>query len=139
MEYNYKMRSYKEGVVLPNNQYALIVFQKDDDFGKKYDNYYVTFCISNKRRHAYAYKNGKKNPINGQYTGKTLHGLLWAKDKLEEFENYLSEKTYRKTKSRIIIQGDDSKRFRAYWKYLRNKGYKIAFHPLYGKYLYKVI
>ena len=138
IKYNSDFHAYTDSTLLPNNQFAFILFLKDEDFGKKYYNYYVCFCIANKRKHAYAWAKGEKSPISGMSTGKTLHGLAWAKDKIEEFEEYISDSLIRKPK-RIIVQGEDSRRFRIYRHFLERKGYKLALHPLYGWYMYKII
>jgi len=104
---------------LSNNQICYIYFINHDIYN---NNYHVAFAIANKRKEIIRWVSSEKNRIEYHQTGTCgLEGLIWAKDKILEFEMFLRE---RKKDGTIEIYGADSKRIRVYKYALSKHGYK---------------
>lgn len=73
----------------------------------------VSFVVQHKR---------KKYPYLKQTGDGTLTYLLWAKNKLIEFESFIKNKHINK-KIKIWIQGDDNRRKKIYYRSLSKIGY----------------
>jgi hypothetical protein len=113
-----RARLYSAKKLLSNNQLAVIGFleeQKDKEIL-----YNVSFYISNKR----------KNIIDdSKCTGNCgLEGLIWAKNKILQFENNVIKNEfridYRFRKIKIIIGWADNRRKRVYMWAMVKHGYR---------------
>lgn len=106
--------NYYDTSLLPSGQTIKIEFQEDWSKSKYYYNIYLV--ISNKRKQAdYTY---------GQVTGKDgLMGLLWAKKKIIEFEEFIKEK-HQDVPIVIYCNWTDNKRRNVYERGLSKLGYK---------------
>ena len=135
--YNYWEKAYETTRVLSNKQIAKMVCYRDG-FIQPYD-FYIAFCVADKKKHIRAWLNQEENPLEAQATGKCgSEALLFAYHALQELEGVL--KADYMTTTRIIVQGADQRRFRLYQKWLMKKiGYKKAFSRERGWYLYKTI
>lgn len=115
-------KEYYKRHILSNNQICDIRFCKEEK--KKYTDYYVVFCIANKKRQVEAFLNSTKGSVTDLETGKCgLEGLLWCKKQIFLFEDFLKEKG---EKARIIVFGADNRRFKVYKWALMKKGYKLT-------------
>lgn len=115
---------YYDTELLPSGQTIRIEFQEDWSKTKYYYNIYLV--ISNKRKQS-EYNYGKTTGKDG------LKGLLWARGRIVEFEEFIKEK-HKGIPVIIYCSWDDNRRRKAYERGLRNKGYK--FNHLFG---YKVL
>jgi len=126
---NYNM-SYNTSSILSDNNKIAITFYKEYNEVKK--NSIIFYQIYLRIKHK------RKNNVTLKQTGKCgLEGLIWAKNKIIEFEEYI--KTIDKDKRKIILVGwDDNRRRNVYHKGLKNIGYKYGF-MFDKKYLFKEI
>ena len=109
--------NYYDTSVLPSGQTIRIEFQEDWSKSKYFYNIYLV--TSHKRKQA--------DFIYGQQTGKDgLKGLLWAKDKIIEFEEYIKQK-YSDIPIIIYCCWTDNRRRNVYERGLRKLGYKYNF------------
>jgi hypothetical protein len=103
-----------------NGQFLQIKFYEEIYYDKIL--YFVCFEIRNKR-----YQIGKSWL---KTTGKIgLSGLLWAKEKIKEFENFIINKKIEKEKISmyILVGWEDNRRRKVYERGLKNLGYKIDY------------
>lgn len=115
---------YYDIATLPSGQTIRIEFQEGWSSTKYHYNIYLV--ISNKRKQA--------NYTDLKTTGKDgLKGLLWAKKKIIEFEEFIKEEI-KGTPIIIYCSWDCNRRRNAYERGLRNLGYK--YNNLFG---YKVL
>lgn len=110
---------------LSNGQYCMIgLFQ----FRMKRSLcYYVAFAVADKKKNLNGWFNGdSNNNIELKMTGRCgIEALLWCRDKLLEFEDFVPLIKHEDTK--IVVVGSDSRRFRMYEKALARYGYKKVF------------
>ena len=122
---------------LKNGQVCGIGFEKCDEDNRILWN--VCFAIGNSKKQVRGYITGKDTyNLTLQSTGRCgLDGLIWAKDKILEFETLIVPNKLKKNK--IIIGGENSKRFHVYEKGLKRFGYiKENVYP-FGWYMVKNI
>jgi hypothetical protein len=111
----------------PSGNILSIEFQKEDCDNADY--YYVWMFTVHKR--AQAETSFRKS------TGRDgLYALLWARDKIKEFESYL--KTETKKRTFICIRWDDRRRRDVYEYGLKKLGYKMGI-MFCKKCLYKLV
>lgn len=86
--------------------------------------YQVVFAVADKKKALNGYfDQTKDNNISLKYTGRCgAEALIWCRDKLLEFENevFLSE-TF---ETKIVVYGEDHRRFRFYERALTRYGYE---------------
>lgn len=89
--------------------------------------YSVAFAVADKKKNLSGwFESNKNNTIEQKMTGRCgIEALLWCRDRLLDFERFVSIEKNMDTK--IIVQGSDSKRFRLYEKVLSKYGYKKVF------------
>jgi hypothetical protein len=115
---------YFDTVILPSGQTIRIEFQEDWSRSKYHYNIYLV--TSHKRRQA--------DDVRLKQTGKDgLKGLLWAKEKIIEFEEFIKEK-HEGIPVIIHCSWDDNRRRNVYERGLKGLGYR--FNNLFG---YKVL
>ena len=94
--------------------------------------YFFALAIANKRKNL-------KN-VTGLITGKDgLKGLIFTKEKIIEFEEFIKEEAIYigiKTPIKIVIQWDDNRRRNVYERGLKGLGYKYD-KTIFGKCLSK--
>lgn len=101
---------------LPSNQTIKIEFQEDFVGDTAYYNIYL--CIYSKRKHE------DNNYSTLKRTGKDgLIGLLWAKQKILEFEKFIADKN---KVSIIYCYWSDNHRRDVYWRGLKKCDYKMG-------------
>jgi len=107
---------YSDRLKLKNGQICAIrifeVINKDKIL------YCVVFAIANKRKNLFAYLDGKKGgeKLCLHSTGKSLEGLIWAKNQILNFKP--------PKQGKLIIKGEDSRRYHTYKKVLLKYGFK---------------
>lgn len=111
---------YSDKIKLKNGQTAWIFFSL---YGTDFmDEYAVAFAIGNKRKHIknWLLSDGcSAVDISNVQTGRAgLEGLIWAKNKILEFENFMGGRY------KICIYGSDKKRERLYRRGLAKYGYQ---------------
>lgn len=100
--------------ILPSGQTIKIEFQENESSKVTYFSIYL--CIMNKR------KCEEQSVLH--ITGKDgLMGLLWAKEKIKEFESYVQSYTYAKERIVIYCGWDDNRRRNIYYRGLKSLGY----------------
>lgn len=117
---------YRKRNKLSNGQFCEIEFLEEYIIIDNRINYYVSFAIANKKKELNKWFNGKDSSINCETTGKCgLEGLLWAKNCIKEFEEYIWE-IYGGYEGGvyIIVSGEDKRRYRVYERGLRDLGYE---------------
>lgn len=103
--------------ILPSGQTVKIEFEEDSTGDKYY--YNVHFVTMDKR------KNSGETTLH--VTGKDgLLGLLWAKQKIIEFEQFIISKA-KCRRAVILCQWDDNRRRNAYYRGLKGIGYDFGF------------
>jgi len=115
---------YYDTKILPSGQTIRIEFQ--EDWSKSKYNYNIYLVTSHKRKQA-GYTCMKTTGGDG------LKGLLWAKKKVIEFEEFIKEE-HPGIPVIIYCAWDDNRRRNVYERGLRNLGYR--FTNLFG---YKVL
>ncbi len=110
-------RDYYSTETLPSGQTIRIEFQEGRS--KKIVYFNVFLVIKNKNKSPY--------PTLEQ-TGKDgLKGLVWARQKLLEFEDFIkADVRYENSKIILFCRWDDNRRRNAYYRGLKNKGYKYG-------------
>lgn len=98
-----------------NDSGQILELTMDEWYYLNSSHWYVCFEIKNKRKHEFKYR---------QQVGKDgLKSLLWAKYCLVDFiNNHLDNNK----DNVIIVQWDDSKRKRAYVRFLSEVGFKLT-------------
>lgn len=99
---------------LPNGQTITIKFQ--EECHQNYVSYNVVLFIKTKKKD----RSWDYNKQTGDKLG--IKGLLWAKDKLLEFEKYIIKKD--SNKIIITVWWEDNRRKKVYMRGLKNVGYK---------------
>ena len=124
----YPVRTFSDRAVLPSGQTIKIEFQEDWTRKKYYYNVYL--CTMDKRK--------SESHTRLKMTGKDgLKGLLWARNKIQEFETFIAD-TNKGVPSIIMCRWDDNRRRNAYEFGLKRYGYK--FGMIFGsKALYKTV
>lgn len=107
---------YSERKKLKNGQICAIRIFEDINKGKIL--YCVVFAIADKRKNLFAYLDGKKGgeKLCLHSTGKSLEGLIWAKNIILNFK---PEKH-----GKLFIQGEDKRRYQVYKRALLKYGFK---------------
>lgn len=124
----YCYNNYYDQVVLDSGQTIKIEFQEDWSNNRYYYNIYLV--TMNKRK--------LENNTYLKSTGKDgLKGLLWAKRKIKEFEEFIKEE-HANTPKTIYCRWDDNRRRNIYAYGLKDLGYKYGM-VLNKKALYKNI
>ena len=119
-------RFYRKRDKLSNGQFCQIEFSEEYMPIDSRINYYVGFAIANKKKELNKWFDGKDSSINCKTTGKCgLEGLLWAKECIKEFEEYIWE-IYGGYEGGIyiIVTGEDKRRYRVYERGLRDLGFE---------------
>lgn len=129
--YNYGyFKTYK----LKNNQTASIFFIRE--IYSKCTEYHIVFAISNKKKYIKQWLLDKKDVLSDKITGTCgLEGLIWAKNEIISFENFIKE---REQSIVICIGWEDNRRRNVYERALSKYGYKISYRHN-SKYLSKKI
>lgn len=113
----YQSTDYIDTEVLPSGQTIKIEFQ--EEWTNRYYLYNVYLVIMNKRK--------SENQTQLKSMGKDgIKGLLWAKNKIQEFEKFIKEK-HGDNMSVIFCHWDDNRRRNAYHYGLSKIGYKYGF------------
>ena len=112
---------------LSNGQFCQIAFYRYE-YSRSTD-YYVAFAVANKKKHLNGwFDQSQDDKLTMKYTGRCgLEALLWAKNMILEFEEWVYKEPNKHTK--IVVEGEDSKRFRMYEKALVKYGYKKIREP----------
>lgn len=109
--------NYYDTTILPSGQTIRIEFMEEYTDSKRY--YSIYLVTSHKRKQA--------DSTYGIATGKDgFKGLLWAKNKIIEFETFIKEK-YPNIPIIIPCFWTDNKRREIYRRGLSNLGYKYNF------------
>ena len=120
--------NYYDTCIMPSGQTIKIEFQEDWSSDRRYYNIYLV--IMNKRklnRDTYLKSTGKDG----------LSSLIWAKQKVKEFEEYIKDR-HPETPKTIHCSWDNGKRRNVYAYGLKGLGYK--FGVVFGyKALYKTV
>lgn len=113
---------YYERHRLSNGQYCMVAFYRF--YRSRSVEYQVVFAVADKKKALNGYfDQTKDNNISLKYTGRCgAEALIWCRDKLLEFENevFLSE-TF---ETKIVVYGEDHRRFRFYERALTRYGYE---------------
>lgn len=115
-----------------SNRQTGILFLNKEDLNKTIE-WNVSFAIANKRKHIQAWLQGD-HAIDDTTGTCGLEGLIWAKNGLLEFEEFIKNhylKSPDHKNHRITILWTNSKRKRVYVNYLKRYGYVLKIH--YGK------
>lgn len=109
---------------LSNGQFCMIGFYQYET--NRAIEYYVAFAVADKKKALNGWFNGSADDsITLKMTGRCgLEALYWCRDRLLEFENCVHRPKSKEVK--IVVAGEDSKRFRMYSKALARYGYKKA-------------
>lgn len=141
MKHNKEKKYYWTSTTIDNKS-VVIAFYEDNPRKNEVDKgivkvYYIGFAIGNNRKQVLNWMFNGKQYINNKITGTgNIKFLIWAKDQILEFENFIKSK-YNIGKVKIFIGTSDDKRFQAYKKGLNKYGYKEEIS--YIKELVKVI
>ena len=118
---------------LSNGQSVLILFdrvQTDDSI-----EYYVGLAIAKNRKQAFNWYFENSSYLQGKETGKCgLEGLVFAKQQLELFEDFIKNNFHYGRKNVIMVGWEDNRRKNVYQKVLTKRGYTGK-----GRYLCKEI
>lgn len=118
---NGRFKGYYAQTKFSNGQTGIIFFKKEKL--KDCVEFNVIFGISNKKKYIKQWMLGEKD-MESYVTGKCgIEGLIWAKNTLLQFEEFLSK---RYNHSRIVVIGSDSRRKRIYRRYLEREGYRFC-------------
>jgi len=106
---------YYDTHILSNNRKIRIEFNAYYEEFKFNPIYYYNVCL--------AIRHKRKTNVFGKQTGKCgLEGLLWAKNKIVEFESFIKDE-YPNIKIKIHVHWSDSKRRKVYERSLSKMGY----------------
>jgi len=85
--------------------------------------YHLGFGVGNNRKQVSEWMFNGKQYIHRKITGtSSIKFLIWAKNQILEFEDFIKKK-YNVGKIKIVIEGLDGKRFNAYKKGMSKFGY----------------
>ena len=122
MTWNSENECYYERHRLSNGQYCMVAFYRF--YRSRSVEYHVVFAVADKKKALNGYfDQTKDNSISLKYTGRCgAEALIWCRDKLLEFENevFLSD-TF---ETKIVVYGEDHRRFRFYERALTRYGYE---------------
>lgn len=86
--------------------------------------YHLGFGVGNNRKQVSEWMFNGKQYINNKITGTdSIKFLIWAKNQILEFEEFIKGK-YNVGKIKIVIEGLDNKRFNVYKKGMTKFGYE---------------
>ena len=107
---------------LSNGQFCQIAFYRWN--GSRSTEYHVAFAVADKKKNLNGWFNQTKDDnLTLRATGRCgVEALFWARDMLLEFEKYIFLREIEDTK--IVVQGEDSRRFRLYERALSRYGYR---------------
>lgn len=107
---------------LSNGQFCMVGFFQHET-GRAIA-YYVAFAVADKKKALSGWFNGSSDDsITLKMTGRCgVEALYWCRDKLLEFENHVRRPKNKDVK--IVVGGEDSKRFRMYERALKRYGYR---------------
>lgn len=111
---------------LSNGQFCMIGFTcYTNDCGDTED-YYVCFAVADKKKQLKGYfESSSANTITLKSTGKCgIEALVWAREKIQEFEEELRGYEGQNITISIMVTGEDQRRFRMYERALSKYGYK---------------
>lgn len=113
---------YYDSILLKNKKTAAIRISWCYSYVKKNKDiniWNVGFGIAKKKKHIKAWLNCEEDTLTNQITGDgDIEGLIWAKNKLKEFEEELTSIS---GSHKIIIGWEDNRRRDVYTKYLTKK------------------
>ena len=120
--YDYRYGFYYKRHCLSNGQVCQIVFYQTSY--AKYNEYYVGFVVADKKKQLNSWLKGSDYAnLTLKSTGRCgAEALCWARRQLLEFEDYIRNNDRNKIK--IVVSGEDSRRFRVYEKALSKYGYR---------------
>lgn len=106
---------------LSNGQFCMIGFFEFET--SRAIAYYVAFAVADKKKALNGWFNGSSDDnITLKMTGRCgVEALYWCRDKLLEFEDWVRHPKHMDVK--IVVGGEDSKRFRMYERALKRYGY----------------
>lgn len=109
---------------LSNGQYCMIAFiEYERSRGAEY---YVVFAVANKKKNLTGYfDENKNNNLTLKMTGTCgVEALFWAKRMLLQFErDVLPRRMGENEQAKIVVIGEDARRFQFYEKALPRLGY----------------
>lgn len=107
---------------LSNGQFCQIAFYRWN--GSRSTEYHVAFAVADKKKNLNGWFNQTKDDnLTLRATGRCgVEALFWARDMLLKFERYIFLRETEDTK--IVVQGEDSRRFRLYERALSRYGYR---------------
>lgn len=122
MNWDKENECYYERHKLSNGQYCQIAFMRF--YRCRAEEYYVVFAVADKKKALNGYFNETRdNSISLKYTGRCgAEALVWCKNKMLEFEREVLLSDVIETK--IVVLGEDQRRFRFYERALSRYGYR---------------
>lgn len=121
---DFKMRRSEDGRIyydtrkLPSGQTIKIEFQEDRSYDKRDKLYYNVYLVT-------CHKRKQEVTVTLKGTGKDgLKGLLWAKQKVTEFEEHVREEGL--TPAIIYCCWEDNRRRKVYERGLKPLGYRYS-------------
>jgi hypothetical protein len=117
MDYGYPTQDYIDTCKMPSGQTLKIEFQ--EDYNKNRYLYNVYFAVMDKRK--------SESNVFLRTTGKDgLKSLIWAKNKIIEFEEFIKTEFEGSPPITIYLQWDDNRRRNVYEHGLKKLGYKFG-------------
>lgn len=118
---------YYETSKLSNNQTISIFFLLEEQ--ARADEYNVVLAIANKKKHIKEWITGERDLFEEKTTGRCgLEGLIWAKRKIIEFEEFIGNRYRKGSKETIItVQWTNNRRRNVYEKGLKKLDYQIGY------------
>ena len=106
---------------LSNGQFCQIGFYRW--YNCRSTEYHVAFAVADKKKNLNGcFNQTKDDNLTLRMTGRCgVEALFWARDMLIEFEKYISSRETDDVK--IVIEGEDPRRFRLYERALLKYGY----------------
>lgn len=113
---------YYERHKLSNGQYCQVWFMRV--YRPRAVEFYVVFAVADKKKALNGYINQtKENTISLKFTGRCgAEALIWCKNKMLEFER--EAPLYDSCDTKIVVLGEDQRRFQFYERVLTRYGYK---------------
>lgn len=111
---------------LSNGQFCMIGFERNINDCGDVEDYNVVFAVADKKKQLKGFfECSKDNTITLESTGKCgIEALIWAKDKILEFEEEMKGYEGDNITISIMVAGEDNHRFRLYERGLKRYGYK---------------